>query len=517
MKNVETTTHNLYFHDNASIFSIDVHHKENLIATCGSDKAIRIWKMEINSKLKQNEVTVDAQCRASNEISIKPELDNFIEEEINSTPSDEKEESSNEISIKPELDNFIEEEINSTPSDEKEESNNEISIKPELDNFIEEDNKNSPPNVEIKQEPNSSMNFLQSTGFKMKYFTAANSSLRFVYSKTLLNHSRSVNCVRFSICGKYLASCSDGGEIVVYSIYDNETVIVRGIDGDDAYDICWGKDYFFVGFGSGFVRIYKVKQNIVFNSQNVNLIFEKTEDSDKSPTTDSKTNEDENKKNIKNNKRVKILQENPYSFSVTETFSQKIHSDLIQGISYNLEFSLFTTFSRDRSCKTFFFNEKKIKMVEKIEGIFCGERSKSFFRRGCYSSDGKFLYLCSGLVNSSVFSNESKNIPINPTLSHIANLDGKKTTHCIFVLHYPFKYKCLYAILGPFDSAVTKIVYLEEKLFVVTKKSIYVFENQNLLFCVANIGFLPVTDGVFWNNYFIISSLDGFLSSIKIS
>lgn len=43
---IEITTHNMYFHEESPIFSID--HYNNLMATSGSDNTVRIWRLELD-------------------------------------------------------------------------------------------------------------------------------------------------------------------------------------------------------------------------------------------------------------------------------------------------------------------------------------------------------------------------------------------------------------------------------------------------------------------------------------
>ncbi len=63
---VELTTHNIFFHENSPILSFDQYN--NIMATCGYDKVIRIWEIKMKKlELKENKVR---NCENSS-ISIK--------------------------------------------------------------------------------------------------------------------------------------------------------------------------------------------------------------------------------------------------------------------------------------------------------------------------------------------------------------------------------------------------------------------------------------------------------------
>ncbi|KAF7684376.1 Chromatin assembly factor 1 subunit B [Astathelohania contejeani] len=367
MNPIEITTHNLHFHDNASIFSIDA--TDTKIATAGGDKAIRLWN------------------------------------------------------------------IKTRPRKEKE----------------------------------------------FCYTTAINSTISLEYVATLVRHPRTVNCIRFSPCKNYLASCCDGGQVGIWELKEEgaEYINVKDIDGDDAYELAWGGNKLFVGFSSGRLILYEIS---------------KKEEIQKSK---------ENIKNEEANKKIKIL----YlpTLNIRLLHSVKAHSDIIQGLSYNPSFNLLTSMSKDRSAKTFLV-DKKLTLIEKYdylfnERMFADEKTKCFFRRLSYSEDGKLLYFCCG---------------IGDIYGKNANLKNK-SKHCVYVMHYPFKSDNIIARIGPFDSSPIKILNYNKYLLVFTRRSLYLFKDKEFLVCINNMTFLQITDACIANGVVYVSAGDGFVSSMRAS
>ncbi|ADM12058.1 chromatin assembly factor 1 subunit P60 [Encephalitozoon intestinalis ATCC 50506] len=293
------------------------------------------------------------------------------------------------------------------------------------------------------------------------YTTAANSSIKIRYHTVLSGHHRSVNCVRFQ--GDLLASCSDGGEVILWS--GEKPHVVRRIDGDDAYELVWGNGHLFVGFSSGNILVYQVTLN------NESL----RGDENHSNSRASK-DEDEKKKDWSQEISTKLVQK------------VQCHGDIIQGLAFNHRFGVLTSLSKDRTGRTFVFTDKLV-AIEKMEYVD-GERlftaGRGFFRRFSYSPDGKLLYLACCKSNT------------------------------VAVLHYPFRMEHMYGTMGPFDSEPLRIMCDENKVFIATKKNLYVFADQKLEFCVENISFMTITDGWVFDGICFLCSLDGFLSSLSM-
>lgn len=283
---------------------------------------------------------------------------------------------------------------------------------------------------------------------------AHQTTVKIVFNKTYEKHTKSINCVRFNKNGKLFASCSDGGEIIIW--FDNETVILKEPDSKDIYEICWGDNFLFAGTSNGRLHLYEITYN-------------------------DKLNENETKKVLKG----KLIQ------------TIKAHSDIIQGMCYNEKYKLLVTASKDRSYKIFFM-DKKLNFVDKIdvfnnEKIFSDDANKILFRRPSFSFCGKFLYLISGIQENS-----------------------KINENFVYILHYPFRGIDFLGKIGPLETPSVKMICSEKYNLVVCKKNIYVCNNVQILFMIKNASFFPLTDGCQIDNAYLFSSLDGFLYSLKI-
>ncbi|EOB14836.1 WD repeat-containing protein [Nosema bombycis CQ1] len=306
-----------------------------------------------------------------------------------------------------------------------------------------------------------------------KYCTALDSSTKIEYISDIHSHSKTVNCVRFNSKGD-LASCSDGGRVIV--TYNDKTFSIRNLDGVDIYDLVWTNDFLVVGTSNGTIEMYSIK-----------------------------------------NQFKKVL-------------NRKIHSDIIQSQAYSPIHKLLVTVSKDSSSclmeviydeeiqskaqgeaketrgeaqeiKVKETQENKpqenirpqentkittpsIKLLDRFDKFF--STTRGFYRRLSFSSDGKFLYLVSCKANTLV------------------------------VLSYPFRDEHVFCKIGPLDSEVVKVID-QNYFFVVTKKSVYIFSKSwELKSCVENITFKSTTDGTYCCGLLFVSSLDGFISSIKI-
>lgn len=353
---VEVTTHNLYFHDEASIFTMDAN--DNFIATGGGDKDIRLWTMD----------------------------------------------------------------------------------------------KNAPKDREFC------------------YTTAINTSVRIKYHAVLSGHNRVVNCVRF--CGDLLASCSDGGEIIIWR--DCIPSVIRRLDGDDAYELAWGDGHLFAAFSSGNITVFRITQGDANHAYGPGGLYMQINPD----VTDSKSSE------------KLYTAENREDLKISAVIVQQIkcHNDIIQGLTFNHHFNLLTSLGKDRVGKTFVFTDKLVE-VEHMEHLGKDRlftAGRGFFRRLAYSSDGSFLYLVCCNLNT------------------------------VVVLHYPFRMEHVYARIGPLNSEPLKVICDGERLFIVTKKSLYLFISQEFIFCVDNASFMTITDGCVFDGVCFLSSLDGFLASLRL-
>lgn len=302
------------------------------------------------------------------------------------------------------------------------------------------------------------------------YTTAASSSVRMKYHGVLSGHRRSVNCVRFA--GDLLASCGDGGEVIVWG--GEAPHVARKMDGDDAYEVVWGNGHLFVGLSSGSIAVYRV---------DVQRASERSGEEDKGDL-----GQDGCGRSLLDDEGGGGYGDAGTRVSSALVQSVKAHADVIQGLAFNDRFGLLTSLGKDRVGKTFLFDTRLVE-IEKMEHMGDDKvfsAGKGFFRRLCYSPDGKLLYLACCRSSS------------------------------VVVLHYPFRMEHVYATIGPLDSEPLKIMCSGNRLFVGTRKSLYVFVEQKAVLCVNNISFMAITDGCVFEGVCFVSSLDGFLSSLRM-
>ncbi|EJW04829.1 hypothetical protein EDEG_00966 [Edhazardia aedis USNM 41457] len=225
-------------------------------------------------------------------------------------------------------------------------------------------------------------------------------------------------------------------------------------------------------------------ENINGDEKNDN--FENIENIDNFKTVSRKTRESK--------KRKIVIKAEVTNFRVNILHKIKIHSSIIQGICYNPKYNVLSTMCKDRTCKTFTFENDKLVLIDKIEATptinyeFVDDKSQLLFRRSEFSACGTFLYLT-------------------------ACTDDKK--NYVYVLHYPFRKIDCIARLGPFDTPVTKIVNGTDCIYILCRKSVYVVSNFEIEFSVHNVGFHPLNDGCAIDSLGIFSSYDGFLYTLR--
>lgn len=397
MPNVEVTTHNLYFHDQASIYSVDS--KGSMIATSGGDNDVRIWEIE-----------------------------------------------------------------RSAPKDQE-----------------------------------------------FCYTNSLTSSVKIAYKHTLSAHQRAVNCVRFG--DEYLASSSDSGHVLVWDISDfgkGLSHTVRSSDGVDVYEVAWHKSFLFVGQASGNISVYRVMKREA-NKENegiancgaapVGEILSNSQGTCQMEIPgEHGTNESEKGTLVPGraeglqSKRAKIIKlDEGLLIDVKHIQTIKAHSDIVQGLSFNAFHSILATQSKDRTVKVFHFGEKlttlaKHEAFNDKKFIVVG---KSFFKRLSFAKSNLLF------------------------LTHCCLDDA----NVVFVSAYPFN--DLHARIGPFDSTVQRVFEWGSNIAVLTKRSVYLINEKDgvysTLFCVSNATFLPITDACVADGMLLISSLDGFVSTIRLS
>lgn len=271
------------------------------------------------------------------------------------------------------------------------------------------------------------------------YRTASNSSIIIEYKSEIKGFIKPVNCIRFYKGNRnlfmksyLLAGASDGGKVMVFC--DDQGVVIRHEDEDDAYDLVWAEDQLIIGFSSGKVEIYDIYL-----------------------TTDEES------------KDLKI------GFKLHKTL--KIHENTIQGIEYSS--NIIATHSLDKTVKSFNLDTQVTNTLD-IE-IDC---SRGLFKR--LHIDNNYLY---------VF----------------------KKHNFINVYKFPYSEEMLHKKIGPLNSPIVKVLTYGNLLFITTKKSVYILEDDLTICCIDNAFYMAATDSFFYNMTLFVSSMDGFITTIRLT
>lgn len=486
---IEVATHSMYFHENSPVLSTDG--INDIIATCGYDKVVRLWKIR-NKKRVYKDNTYKIAHDSSICIDFYKEMGGF-KKAINCVRFNKYQSVVND-NIK---NNIINDNI----------KNNIID-----DNIINESNSED---TDITQSNTMNFNSMNSNSINFNTLNSNSINSNSINSNSINSNSLNSN----SIIPFMLAACSDDGKVIIFT--ENTSILIRDDDGDDAYDLCWTPHNLIVGFSSGKVEIYKIPNK-----------------------TDKGINEKINK--------------NYYLVASTNA-----HDLTIQGISYNEKYDLFATHSLDHRIKVFSINNQK-EVIGNNQKEVNGNNQKEVI-----GNSGNEVF--DNNINITNITNEvlNNNITIN-TLSEIKEgVDnssglfkrlffnnnllytfGKKNT-CL-VYSYPFKEVNLQMKIGPLDSPIVKILekvleenileenmleenMLEENilekvgsnnnstntlsnkiLFICTKKNVYLFKNNDMIVCIDSLTFKAVTDAFIMDNTLFVSSMDGFLATVKI-
>lgn len=288
------------------------------------------------------------------------------------------------------------------------------------------------------------------------YRTAANSSIQIEYYKDLPGFTKPINCTRFfkePHQSEFILASCSDGGKVIVSDGKNEYTVRRD-DGDDAYEICWAGRYLMVGLGSGHIEV-----------------FEMIESSDECSI------QVENKSNTES-------QSTGIQFRLT--LREKIHDGTIQGISYNQKYNLVSTFSLDKTVKIHKLSEDALSLISVLDQKI--DSSRGLFKRILFEDDLLYLF--------------NKNCTVSAVC-------------------YPFKNAHLQKKIGPLNCSAVKVLTFrieDERILVVcTKKSVYLIQNNELICCVDNACYMAITDGFVYNNTIFLSSMDGFISTIRLS
>lgn len=318
------------------------------------------------------------------------------------------------------------------------------------------------------------------------YKTAINSSIQFEFLMEFAEFSKPINCVRFlkkhegNSFRFILAACCDGGKVVV--ITDKESFIVANDTKDDAYEICWCGYKLLVGYASGKIEVYQMTfQKEKINNPEIIEVYKENSVNQNSNNSDMASSFQNEFSKIQNNKN-----EFNNSLSFELIFNQKIHTGTIQGIAFNDKYNLIATHSLDKTVKVHRLMDSNFELISIFDQKI--DNSRGLFKRLLFDGDSLYIFTKNNIVN---------------------------------VISYPFKPIHLYKKIGPLNSTPVKIVKGNHKdnelLYICTKKSVYILNNDNLVCIVDNCCYMAITDAFSQKDTLFVSSLDGFLATVRMT
>ncbi|KAG0439303.1 hypothetical protein DMUE_2526 [Dictyocoela muelleri] len=450
---LETTLHNLTFHDSSSIFSIT--QKDGFIYTTGSDRVIRKWKISVNERKTEFKYST-----ALNSSITLQYVDSF-EGHKNTINCIRFSDFKNDFKDFPTTKGGVNYGKNSKNDDSKNNDSNN-------DDPENNDPKNDDPENNNPENNNSENNNSENNNASINDFQENNCQRK-------LNNTVETGIDYYDL----MASCGDSGEVLVWK--NKEFVSINSND-DDAMCLCWNKNRLFVGFGSGRLNFYEIYDT---ESKNPNLQKDVNQLKSENDVPIQVTNEEEfiGQKNEPKKKKVKIFIKKPILLYKLIS-SKKIHSSCIEGMSYNPIYNILATQARDATLKIIKF-DKKFNILSKFEKLFLDDTSKIILFRKCsFSKDGNFLFTACGVDNS------------------------------VYVIAYPFTR--VYGRIGQFDSPVSTIIAFEDKMIMLSKRSLYLYD-KNDFHGLEYLSMTPITDACLYGNILFVSAVDGFIYSVDIN
>lgn len=285
------------------------------------------------------------------------------------------------------------------------------------------------------------------------YKTATNSSIQIDYIKDLNAFSRPINCIRFFKQDTKL-------KFILAACSDNGKVVVFTENKSYVVEDGSKEDAYEVCWMGNLLFIG-------FSSGKVACIKMETVDN----TLENQTGES-------------CAESLELKFELM--FKQQVHDGMIQGMSFNKKYDLLATVSLDKTVKVHRVGTDSLNLISSIDQDV--DTSRGLFKRILFDED--FLYIFSKNKKISVFS-------------------------------YPFKQLHLQKCIGPLNSAVVKILkpHINEEddvLFICTKKSVYLLKKDKVVFCVDDACYMAITDAVMLGKTLFLSSMDGFISTIRL-
>lgn len=374
------------------------------------------------------------------------------------------------------------------------------------------------------------------------------------YLCTLRKHTQAVNAVRFDPTGKLLATASDDGNLIIWTL-SAEIVADFGHQDDSAteswvalkvfttgleiYDLSWSPDskYLLVACMDNSSKIYNIQQDLKVCDLTTHLHYVQgaawdvknayvaTLSADRSMHMYSI---ESSETSLKVSLLAKLNKTEQYGrlVSTIETSmmdSSTINSHTMDTSTINPSSSNGVSSSDDVSSS----NTPLSKPTKLLTHLYYSETLQSFFRRLVFSPDGNLLLTPLGIykhegdmgkLNNTESSNEAKTLNSvyvytragfeKPPICHITGLSKP----AVAISFNPRLYKLSVKSLNVF-SFLYKMVFA-----VATTNSVYIYDTELLqpLGVVNNLHYLTITD-LCWDNdgqKLMVSSADGFCSII---
>lgn len=339
------------------------------------------------------------------------------------------------------------------------------------------------------------------------------------HSGSLVGHSKTVNCVRVSPDGKYIASGSDGGELLLWTRHDapvegnlvseeeahaewRRQAVLRGHT-DDVMDIAWSTD------GSALLS---------GSIDNKGMIWEISEKKMGSMVA-----------HLANHKHfVQGVAWDPHQqFVVTQSADRTCKVYALRPLAASKRKSLKSNFLACVASKEFYCNATMSKRVvgssvpdghPQRHALFHDESMPSFFRRPSWSPDGSFIMIPAGIYKDAPNASEQNTAYLyarGKWASPVAHIPGQPKP-VVSVRFCPIIFKKDMAsedIPKPFEVLPYKLVYA-----VATTDSIVLYDTSSSkpLAAFFQIHFDSITD-IAWSKdglFLAVSSRDCFCSII---
>lgn len=155
----------------------------------------------------------------------------------------------------------------------------------------------------------------------------------------------------------------------------------------------------------------------------------------------------------------------------------------IQGIVFNKKHGILAVHSLNKkvSLLSWIYSKNQFEKLAELDQEI--DSSKGLFRRICFNDDLLFVF-------------------------------NKK--HKLSIYLPPFDLSSCFMKIGPFDSGLVKVLNVDDMVIACSKRSAYIFYNKKFILSVDNACFLAVTDAFMINHTIFLSSMDGFLVSIRL-